>query len=181
MARGSIRIARPPGPHGRRRRTIRVPTLLFRAGLGPLLGGRFLLLHHVGRITGRDHQVVLEVLACEPDRRAWLVASVTGTEADWYRNLRRSPKTVVQFGNRHHAVTAGFLTPEEGARISSAHAERRPHAARRLRAVGGLPADDDGPSRIVADTVPFVRLEAHPGPPPPTHRWEDRTVSRWRT
>lgn len=71
--------------------------LLFRAGLGPLLGRRFLLLHHVGRVSGSDRRAVLEVVAYEAPYRCWTVASGFGPRSDWYRNLRAQPKTVVQF------------------------------------------------------------------------------------
>ena len=123
---------RPPLPRGWRRKAARAPALLFRVGLGPLLGRRLLLLHHKGRVSGLDRHVVLEVVAHEPDSPAWTVASGFGPRADWYRNPRAHPKTVLQFGNRHHAVTARFLGPEDGAAIMEEYGARHPRTARRL-------------------------------------------------
>ncbi len=120
------RPRRPPPPTGRLRFAARLPILLFRAGLGPLLGGRLLLLHHTGRVSGLDRRAVLEVVTFDPAGPSWTIASGFGPRADWYLNLRRHPKTVIQFGNRHHAVTARFLPPEEGAAIMADYARRHP-------------------------------------------------------
>ncbi|CAL9631700.1 nitroreductase family deazaflavin-dependent oxidoreductase [Streptomyces sp. enrichment culture] len=158
--------ARPRVPAGWRRRAARAPIFLFRAGLGPLLGRRLLLLHHVGRISGHDRRVVLEVVAYEAPYRSWTVASGFGPRSDWYRNLRAQPKTVVQFGNRHHAVTAHFLTPDEGADIMAHYGRRHPRTARRLCAYLGLPADGtESALREAGRTIPFVRLETDTCPP----------------
>ncbi|MBQ0886004.1 nitroreductase family deazaflavin-dependent oxidoreductase [Streptomyces sp. RM72] len=152
---------RPPLPEGWRRKVARAPVLLFRVGLGPLLGRRFLLLHHTGRVSGLDRRVVLEVVAFEPDTRAWTVASGFGPRADWYRNLREEPKTVLQFGNRHHAVTARFLAPEEGAAIMAEYGARHPRTARRLCAFMRLPSDGSAAALHRAGrAIPFVRLES---------------------
>ncbi|MFE6417232.1 nitroreductase family deazaflavin-dependent oxidoreductase [Streptomyces rochei] len=162
--------ARPRVPTGWRRLAARAPVLLFRAGLGPLLGRRFLLLHHVGRISGNDRRVVLEAVAYEAPYRSWTVASGFGRRSDWYRNLRAQPKTVVQFGNRHHAVTAHFLAPHEGADIMTRYGLRHPRTARRLCAYLGLPADGtESALREAGRMIPFVRLETD-GPPDAPHR-----------
>ncbi|MFC8223157.1 nitroreductase family deazaflavin-dependent oxidoreductase [Streptomyces sp. NPDC057362] len=158
--------ARPPVPTGWRRLAARAPILLFRAGLGPLLGRRFLLLHHVGRVSGSDRRVVLEVVAYEAPYRCWTVASGFGPRSDWYRNLRAQPKTVVQFGNRHHAVTAHFLTPDEGAAIMAHYGREHPRTARRLCGYLGLPADGtESALREAGRAIPFVRLKSDAHPP----------------
>ncbi|MFJ4273522.1 nitroreductase family deazaflavin-dependent oxidoreductase [Streptomyces coelicoflavus] len=158
--------ARPRVPAGWRRLAARAPILLFRAGLGPLLGRRFLLLHHVGRVSGSDRRAVLEVVAYEAPYRCWTVASGFGPRSDWYRNLHARPKTVVQFGNRHHAVTARFLTSDEGADIMTDYGRRHPRTARRLCAHLGLPADgSESALREAGRTIPFVRLETDACPP----------------
>ncbi|MGC9540698.1 nitroreductase family deazaflavin-dependent oxidoreductase [Streptomyces sp. UG1] len=152
---------RPQPPTGWRRQAARLPILLFRAGLGPLFGKRFLLLHHTGRATGLDRMVVLEVMSYEPVDRSWTVACSFGPEADWYRNLREEPKTLIQFGNRPHAVTARFLPPDEGAEVMVGYAHRHPRTALRLCAFMGLPADGGKASfREAGRSIPFVRLEA---------------------
>ncbi len=68
--------ARGPGP-GLRALT-RAPGLLYRFGLGGLLGHRFLQLTHTGRRSGRQQMTVLEVLAWDPARREAAVLSAFG-------------------------------------------------------------------------------------------------------
>ncbi|WP_416986049.1 nitroreductase family deazaflavin-dependent oxidoreductase [Streptomyces sp. T028] len=158
----------PPLPTGWRRLAARTPVFLFRAGLGPVMGERFLLLHHVGRRTGLDRQAVLEVVAHEAPSRSWTVAAGFGPASDWFRNLRAHPKTVIQSGNRHHAVTAVFLSADEGADIMAEYARRHPRAARRLCGFLGLPADrGDRSYREAGRAIPFVRLEAFDPQHPP--------------
>ncbi len=43
-----------------------------------------------------------------------------------YRNVRAQPKIVIEVGTRHSAVTARFLTPEEGTEAMSRRARRHP-------------------------------------------------------
>ncbi|QOV34529.1 nitroreductase family deazaflavin-dependent oxidoreductase [Streptomyces ferrugineus] len=164
MTHGDTARRRPQPRTGWRRLAARLPILLFRAGLGPVFGKRFLLLHHTGRVTGLDRMVALEVVFYEPAYRSWTVASCFGPEADWYQNLREEPKTLIQFGNRPYAVTAHFLPPDEGAEVMVGYGHRHPRTARRLCAFMGLPADGGKASfREAGRAIPFVRLEAAVG------------------
>lgn len=153
----------PRLPVGWRRLLARLPVVLFRCGLGWVFGGRLLLLHHTGRVTGLHRRVVLEVVEYESADRHWIVASGFGPRAAWYRNLRAEPKTLIEVGNRRHAVTAHFLTPDEGAEIMTRYARRHPRTARRLCTFMGFPSDGtDARFREAGRTIPFVRLEADP-------------------
>lgn len=164
MTHRDIATHRPQLPTGWRRLAVRLPILLFRAGLGPLFGKRLLLLHHAGRVSGLDRIVVLEVVSYDPVDASWTVASGFGPKADWYQNLREQPKTLIQFGNRPHAVTAHFLTPGDGAEITAGYARRHPRTARRLCAFTGLPVDGTEASyREAGRAVPLVRLDAAAG------------------
>ncbi|MDI3405009.1 nitroreductase family deazaflavin-dependent oxidoreductase [Streptomyces cavernicola] len=155
---------RPQLPRGVRRLLARLPIALYRAGLGPLFGGRLLLLHHVGRSTGLDRRVVLEVVAHDRERGSWTLASGFGPKAAWYQNLRRTPTATVQVGNRRHAVTAHFLTADEGGEILARYAPRHPRTARRLCAFMGFDVDGSADSyRAAGRRIPFVRLDSSPG------------------
>ncbi|MFC8246462.1 nitroreductase family deazaflavin-dependent oxidoreductase [Streptomyces chartreusis] len=155
---------RPRLPAGWRRLGFRLPILLFRAGLGPLFGRRLLLLHHTGRLTDLDRRVVLEVVSHDAANESWIVASGFGARADWYQNLRHQPKTLMQIGNRLHAVTAHFLSPDEGADIMADYARRHPRTAGRLCAFMGLPSDGSEASfREAGRSIPFVRLDTAHG------------------
>ncbi|MFF1510417.1 nitroreductase family deazaflavin-dependent oxidoreductase [Streptomyces sp. NPDC058326] len=150
---------RPRRPSGWRRHLARLPIHLYRGGLGPLFGGRLLLLIHTGRKSGRSREVVLEVVRHGPG--GWTVASGFGPDAQWYRNLRRTPAATIQFGRRYHAVVAEFLPPEEGGLIMVEYARRHPRAARALCRFMGFTADGSEASyRAAGERIPFVRLEA---------------------
>ncbi|MGW0761336.1 nitroreductase family deazaflavin-dependent oxidoreductase [Streptomyces sp. NPDC002814] len=164
MAHRQTTSRHPQLPTGWRRLALRLPILLFRAGLGSLFGKRLLLLHHVGRVSGLDRRVILEVVSYDPIGASWTVASGFGPKADWYQNLREQPKTLMQFGNRPHAVTAHFPTPDEGAEIMADYARRHPRTARRLCTYMGLPIDGSEASyREAGRAIPFVRLDAPVG------------------
>ena len=160
MTRRDTTPRRPQLPTGWRRLAARLPIPLFHAGLGSLFGKRLLLLHHVGRISGLDRMVVLEVVSYDPPNPSWTVTSGFGPKADWYQNLREQPKTLIRFGNRPHAVTAHFLAPDEGAEIMAGYAGRHPRTARRLCAYMGLHVDGHEASyRDAGRAIPFVRLD----------------------
>ncbi|KAB2588692.1 nitroreductase family deazaflavin-dependent oxidoreductase [Streptomyces arboris] len=153
---------RPRLPRGWRRRLARLPIAFYRAGLGPALGRRLLLLRHTGRHSGLDQFVVLEVVAHDPERGTWTLASGFGPDAAWYRNLQAAPKTTIQVGNRHYAVTAHFPSAEEGSELMARYARSHPRAARRLCAFMGARVPNGSPHsyRQVGLRIPFVRLEA---------------------
>jgi deazaflavin-dependent oxidoreductase (nitroreductase family) len=155
---------RPRPPEGWRRLAVRLPILLFRMGLGPLFGKRLLLLHHTGRVSGLRRQAVLEVVDHDPARGSWTVASGFGPKAAWYQNLLHQPQAVIQFGNRHYAVTAHFLTPEESGDIMARYATEHPRLARRLCAFMSFPVDGSKASfRRAGESIPFARLDAAVG------------------
>lgn len=76
----------------------KVPTLLYRIGLGRLLGKRFLLLVHRGRKSGLERRAVLEVIECEAGPRSAVVLSGWGDRSQWFRNLQAAPPLAVEVG-----------------------------------------------------------------------------------
>ncbi|MFE3518271.1 nitroreductase/quinone reductase family protein [Streptomyces sp. NPDC059166] len=162
MSADPARNRREP-PHGSRQCLTRLPPALFRAGLGPLFGRRVLLLHEGARGDEPGRRVVLDVIEHDPDEGHWTVASPSGPEATWYRDIRATPKTTIQAGNHHIAVTAHFPEPDEGGEIMARHAAAHPRAARRLCALGGFDADGSTHGyRLIGGLIPFVRLVAEP-------------------
>lgn len=151
-------VDRPGPPTGLRRLAFRTPIALYRAHLGWLLGGRFVLLHHRGRKTGRPRQVVLEVVEHSPDD-SYVIAAGFGTKSDWYRNLLAAPETTIQVGRRRTAVHAATIDQDDGAELMARYASRHPRAGRALCTlmgfeVDGSPADFAAAGRL----IPFVRL-----------------------
>jgi deazaflavin-dependent oxidoreductase (nitroreductase family) len=136
-----------PGPVGRW--FLRAPAWLYRAHLGRLLGGRFLMLRHAGRRTGATYDTVLEVIGHRDDEL--FVISGFGPGSSWVRNIRAAPPVLVVSGTRRFVPSARFLETEEARALLVHYAARNPKAARMLgnRLYGG--AFDA--SRLAAATV----------------------------
>lgn len=142
----------------------RLPILLYRARLGPLLGGRLMLIEHIGRRSGRTRRTVVEVVEHRRADDSYVVASGFGPNAHWYRNLRAHPRAVIQVGRRTLTVRATPLTAAEGGKIMAGYARRHPFAARQLSRLMGHPVVD-GDYRAVGERVPFLRLVPAGEPP----------------
>ena len=87
----------------------------FLGGAG--LGMEFLLLHHVGRRSGRRY--VTPLLCIEAGDGFALAASNGGDprEPAWWRNLQADPQAHVQFRRRHLDVVARAAQGEERERL----------------------------------------------------------------
>lgn len=119
----------------RSRPLTRAPLLLYRAGLGAVLGSRMLMLEHTGRRSGQVRQVVLEVVGRPgPDRYA--VVSGFGERAQWFRNVRADPRVRVSVARRRSApARARVLTTAEAGRVLDGYAAAHPAAWARFRPV----------------------------------------------
>lgn len=141
------RPAQPDAPARKAVHELRTPRgaaapvpLPCRTGPGP--GRPTTLLHHTGRVTGRYYRTVLAVLDFDAPEGRWTVAAAGGDQADWYRNLRTHPKTVIQYGNHHHTVNARFPDAAEseaaGAGLTPPTAWRHCPRSRARSGPGGL-------------------------------------------
>lgn len=129
-------------PSGLLRLLFRLPILLYRLGLGGLLGRRFVLLEHRGRRSGRWHRTVLEVIGEQRRQGVVYVVSAWGERADWLRNLRRHPRVRVQIGWQRAQARAEPMEPSVGAIVLRDYAARHPTAARELIGLFGYKLDD---------------------------------------
>lgn len=154
------RIKQVQPPTGTSRILFRAPLAMFRAKLGWMFGNRILLLHHVGRVTGKDRKVVLEVVAHDPSTGAYTVASGWGTSAAWYRNVLATPQVTIEVGRRTLAVTAVPLGQAEGADIFARYAMRHRILARYLlpRLMGFSVDGSLEDFRAAGEQIPFIRF-----------------------
>lgn len=152
------KIRETPSPTGWKKAMARMPLILYRAGLGWLLGGRFLRLSHVGRKSGAVRQVVLEVVGKEDG--VVRVASGYGRDSQWFRNITRNPEVTVQIGRRVYAATARPLDPVRSGRAMTEYAAVHPRLARRLMAACGIRVDGTASDyeQVGRDLIPFVDL-----------------------
>lgn len=147
-------------PTGFRRFMYRLPIYLYRVRLGWLLGNRLLLLHHVGRKSGKPRLVVLEVAEYNCATDSFDIASGWGPTAAWYRNVLATPDVTIEVGRRTLAVTALPLSKEEGAEVFVRYAARHPKAAEKAlpRLMGYSVDGSEADFREVGLRMPFVRM-----------------------
>ena len=151
----------PPPPW--LKRLYRAPAVLYRLGLGRLLGHRFLLLTHTGRRTGGRHQALVEVVRYDPATGEAVVIAGYGKGSDWYRNVRAGGPGWVDFGRGPRPAGFRDVTPDEAADVLVAYERRygvlRPLLRRVLSALAGFDyrgtADD---RRRAVGILPMIAL-----------------------
>ena len=158
----AVQTHQPKLPSGLSRLLFRMPIYLYKARLGWLLGGRFLLLNHTGRKSGQPRQAVVEVVRHDPASDTYVIASGFGEKAQWFQNLMHTPDITIQVGRRKLAVHARLLSPDEAADEMADYARRNPKAARTLAGFMGYEVQDTeaGYWRL-GEKLPFVALEPH--------------------
>ena len=151
-----VRNVQPPA--GLTRFLFRIPIHLYRLGLGWLFGSRLLLLNHIGRVSGKPRQTILEV--AERDGDSYVVASGWGLTAAWYRNILHTPDVTIQVGRRTLAVRAVTLNEDEGADIFARYAVRHRTLAKYLlpRLMGFSVDGSEADFRETGRHMPFVRF-----------------------
>ncbi|QLL05929.1 nitroreductase family deazaflavin-dependent oxidoreductase [Mycobacterium vicinigordonae] len=153
-----VRNVNPPA--GLTRLLFRIPIYAYRLHLGWLFGARLVLLNHIGRVTGKRRQTVLEVVAHDPADDSFVVASGWGPTAAWYRNIVQVPDVTIQVGRRTILVRAVPLTDDEGEDVFANYAARHRLAAKHLlpRLMGFAVDGSDADFRAVGRRLPFVRF-----------------------
>ncbi|WP_072690325.1 nitroreductase family deazaflavin-dependent oxidoreductase [Rhodococcus marinonascens] len=150
---------RPGPPTGIRRAFFRAPIHHYRWHLGFLLGGRFLLLEHIGRKSGKIRQVVLEVVNSGATSDGYVVGVGFGPKADWYRNLLVQNDVTIQVGSDRLLVTAEFLSPDEGSEFMARYGAEHPKVGVRLCKMMGFEVDGSADDfRQAGRQIRFVRF-----------------------
>jgi deazaflavin-dependent oxidoreductase (nitroreductase family) len=137
----------------------RGPLQLYRRGHGWLLGRTFLVLEHVGRVSGRPHEMVAMVVADDRATGELVICSGWGPDVDWVRNLRAGPARLVRIARESFVPTHRFLDEDEAVRVASAFRAR--HRGRLWLASTILGWGDlrtDAALRAFVRTHPFVAL-----------------------
>lgn len=144
---------------------LRAPIWLYRLGLGGLLGGRFLMITHVGRRSGLARRTVVEVVSFDEASRTYYVCSGWGPGSDWYRNIQKTPDVEIHVRWRRFACRARHVEVDEGTRVLLDYATRNPMAWRKLsEAMIGEPlAGDLAGTRRLAEKAPMLAFQAPPG------------------
>lgn len=109
------------------------PTAVFKLRLGRLFGGRFAMVTHRGRKSGRPRTVILETADGDvaSGRLVYIVAF--GKRAQWYKNLEAAPAISIEIAGKVYAEPRHeFLDPEGTERAIGGYWERYPRLARFL-------------------------------------------------
>lgn len=147
-------------PRGLERLAWRAPIWFYRLGLGGLMGGRMLLLNHIGRKSGQVRQNVLEVVRHDKQANAYIVASGFGEKADWYKNVMANPKVNIQVGNRRMSAKAERLSVEQATAEMADYNRRHPSALKTLSGIMGYKSDgSDEDVKFLATVIPILKLQ----------------------
>lgn len=126
---------RPAPPSGWLRAVLQMPVHVYRFGLGPLLGHRFLVLVHSGRRTGRRRETPLEVVRHDPRTRESVVVAAWGRRTGWLHNVEAGLATEVWIGRDRFAPTYRILDLEEAEAVLLGYERRNRLIAPLVRAV----------------------------------------------
>ena len=153
-----VKTVQPPA--GLSRLLYRVPIHLYTAGLGWMFGDRLMLLHHIGRVSGKQRQAILEVAEHDLTDDGFVVASGWGPTAAWYQNVVHAPDVTIQVGRRTLPVRAVTLNDDEGADIFARYAVRHRRLAKYLlpRLMGFSVDGSEADFREAGRHMPFVRF-----------------------
>lgn len=144
-------------PRGLARLLWRSPIMLYKLGLGGLMGERLLLLTHVGRVSFEDRKTVIEIVAKDEEKEAYYVVSAWGERADWLRNVQHNPRCTIQVGTRCIKARAELVSKDEAESVLMDYASRHPRALRSLAAFSGFEVDgSEQDYRKMARQLPTV-------------------------
>ncbi len=134
--------------------------MLYRVGLGGLLGGRFVLLHHVGRRSGQPRQAVVEVVRHDSLTDSFIICSGFGEQSQWFQNVMASPDLAITSGRRTLDVHAVRLPPDLGAGELRSYGQRHPRAVDKLMSYLELDPDEErtGGYEKAAESLPVLQL-----------------------
>ncbi len=92
---------------GWRRLMFKAPLVLWRLGLGPLVGRVFVLITHTGRKSGLPRRTMAEVHLVNGRKYA---PCAFGERAQWYQNIQADPHVTIQTADGVERVTARRVT-----------------------------------------------------------------------
>jgi len=109
------------------------PILLYRLGLGRLVGHKFVILTTSGRKSGRPRHTALEFY--EHEGRKYIMAGY-GPQSDWYRNILINPNVTLQTDEGLERKTARRLTADEDLLEAYHFLEQSPLLQMEMKLVG---------------------------------------------
>ncbi|UUT35846.1 nitroreductase family deazaflavin-dependent oxidoreductase [Microbacterium elymi] len=132
---------------------MRMPIPMYRAGFGWLLGGRLVMIEHLGRVSHEPKYVVVEIVERTPQRI--VVASGLGRRSQWYRNLKANGVAFLSTGHaRRVPAHVRFLDAAESAEVLDRYTREHPLAWKHLKGAMDAAAGGDADIPLVEFTRP---------------------------
>lgn len=92
---------------GWRRVMFKAPLLLWRMGLGPIIGHFMLVITHTGHKSSLPHHTIVEYHMLDGVKYA---PCAFGPRSDWYKNITADPRVTIQTAHGTESVTAVRVT-----------------------------------------------------------------------
>jgi deazaflavin-dependent oxidoreductase (nitroreductase family) len=154
------KLVRPAPPRGYWRWLARFPIIFYCAGLGWILGQRFVHLIHVGRRSGLERHVVLEVVRRDTATNTYYVASGWGRTSNWYRNVRANPHLRIQVGGKSWDAVATRVAPAQATEVLLDYARRHPLALKAIAYIMGYRIDGTQEDiRALGREIPIIAIQ----------------------
>ncbi len=148
-------------PGGFTRLLYRAPIWLYRLGLGGLMGEKNVLLNHIGRISGKPRQAVVEVIHHDKGSNVYIVASGLGEKSDWFQNLMTHPDITIQLGRKRMAAHAERLPISQATEILLDYSHRNASGMRAFASMVGYHlVDYEEGVRFLISIMAVVSLSA---------------------
>jgi deazaflavin-dependent oxidoreductase (nitroreductase family) len=128
-------------PQGFSRWLLRAPLWIYRAGLGFLLGKRFVWLKHTGRKSGLSREAVIEVVRFDAREKKCIVASGWGERSDWFQNVMHNPEVSIKVSKYQFKAHAVRLSVDEAGCELLDYSRRHPLAFKELARYMGYRLD----------------------------------------
>jgi len=152
-----IRTVEPP--QGLARLLYRMPIVFYRAGLGWMLGKRFVFLTHTGRRSGKTRQTVLEIIRRDIEGQTLYVVSAFGDKADWYQNILAQPEVNIQVSKKKAQAIAHPLPIEDAVQEMQRYYQAHPRLLTMLVRVVGYEIRNENDVQELSAHIPVVKLQ----------------------
>jgi deazaflavin-dependent oxidoreductase (nitroreductase family) len=119
---------------------MKMPLIIYRLGLGWMLGKRFMRLTHKGRRSGKVYRSVLAVLRFD-EKTDEILAVSPWRASNWYRNIQATPALEVETGRVRYAPVQRNLSPEEIAALFIEFRQAHPIFSRMIARIPGWKID----------------------------------------
>lgn len=147
-----------------RKLLFKAPLILWRLGLGPIMGYHVLVITTVGRKTGLPRHTMTEYHTMEGKI---YVPCAFGTQADWYKNMQANPYVTVQTWQAPESMKATRVTDSEEL-LDIIRVLRKRNGVMLDWYLDSLGLEDSRPETILAnkDLIHIIRFDPTTEPTP---------------